>query len=231
MNLTPPAKAIVTLIRTHHLTYDTFRNACHAARAYLKSKGELKPKRTGKSLPKLLPEVDLQRYWDIVVAANNLKHEILLKLLFYTAIRNEELTNIRLDDVDVAGSRIFIDDGKGGKDRYVLFPESFRSLLRAYIASVPDNTYLFESSHNKAYSTRRIHQIVSGYGKQIGLHVHPHTMRHQMLTHLKKSGLDDAQIQLVSGHSSRKSLEIYTHLGLSDVSSDYQTAVKKLEIP
>ena len=62
------------------------------------------------------------------------------------------------------------------------------------------------------------------------LHVHPHLLRHQMLTWLTAQGLPDAQIQLISGHSSKKSLEVYQHLSLAQVEAGYQRAVKALEI-
>jgi hypothetical protein len=45
-----------------------------------------------------------------------------------------------------------------------------------------------------------------------------------------RSGLSDAQIQLISGHSSKKSLEIYQHLSLVDVAQAYQQAVKGMAI-
>ena len=228
MTLSLPVKALVKLIRDHHLNYNTFRNACHAARMHL----SLKPPSGGRKLPKLLPEATLTSYMATVADSGNLQHEILLKLLFYTGVRNAELCSIQIDDIDLPGSRIFIQDGKGSRDRYVLFADSFRSLLRAYLATLPTGqTYLFESKQNRHYSTRRIHQIVVAYGEQIGVKVHPHLFRHQMLTSLKKSGLDDAQIQLISGHSSRKSLEVYTHLGLSDVGPAYQDSMRKVQMP
>ncbi len=52
--------------------------------------------------------------------------------------------------------------------------------------------------------------------------VHPHLFRHQMLTYLTSKGLTDAQIQLISGHESKKSLEIYQHLSLESVDKAYQ---------
>lgn len=57
----------------------------------------------------------------------------MIKLLIYTGIRNNELANILVDDVDVKGERIRIDQGKGKKDRYVPFPSSFRGELAQYI--------------------------------------------------------------------------------------------------
>lgn len=226
----PVVRELVSLINRHRLTYGVFNNACHAAR----KETDLHPKKRGKSIPKLLTEDDFTRYMAAVCNGENLKHEILIKLLFYTAVRNNELCRIRIDDVDLKASKIYIHSGKGDKDRYVLFADAFRSLLRAYLATVPDNqVYLFESTHKKHYSTRRIHQIVVAYGKGLdpSLHVHPHLMRHQMLTKLTQEGMTDAQIQLISGHSSKKSLEVYQHMALTDVTGDYQEAMRKTVVP
>ena len=55
--------------------------------------------------------------------------------------------------------------------------------------------------------------------------LHPHLFRHQMLTYLTSKGLTDSQIQLISGHQSKKSLEIYQHLSLQSVEKAYQEAV------
>jgi integrase/recombinase XerD len=52
---------------------------------------------------------------------------------------------------------------------------------------------------------------VQGYREKAGMSqpIHPHLFRHQMLTYLTTKGLSDAQIQLISGHESKKSLEVY----------------------
>jgi hypothetical protein len=54
--------------------------------------------------------------------------------------------------------------------------------------------------------------------------------RHQMLTALTRSGLSDAQIQLISGHASKQSLEVYQHIGLESVADAYQTAAAAAEM-
>ena len=115
----------------------------------------------------------------------------------------------------------------------MLFPDTFRLTLQTYIQSVPGRTqqrYLFESSRKTKYSTRQIQRIVKEYGEvaEISKKVHPHLFRHQCLTWLTSQGLSDAQIQLVSGHASKQSLERYQHLSLRDTSSSYQEAMKKL---
>ena len=60
--------------------------------------------------------------------------------------------------------------------------------------------------------------------------IHPHLFRHQMLTYLTTKGLSDAQIQLISGHESKKSLEVYQHLSLESVDKAYQDAVQSMGI-
>jgi integrase len=91
--------------------------------------------------------------------------------------------------------------------------------------------FLFESRQRTKFSARRVQQIVSEYAAAAELpeHVHPHLLRHQMLTWLTAQGLPDVQIQLISGHASKKSLEVYQHLSLAQVEAGYQRAVKQLE--
>ena len=60
--------------------------------------------------------------------------------------------------------------------------------------------------------------------------VHPHLFRHKMITWLTSHGLSDAQIQLISGHESKKSLEVYQHLALNTVEHAYQAAVRSIGI-
>lgn len=55
-------------------------------------------------------------------------------------------------------------------------------------------------------------------------------MRRQILSYLTKQGLSDAQIQLISGHASKKSLEVYQHLALDDVQQDYEEAMSRVKI-
>ena len=219
---------IVRLARRWRLGYEDFEYVIRRARQKL----GLRRARREKRLPKLLPEADLQRFFRTIQRCGNLQHEIMLKLLFYTALRVSELVAVRVDDVDVAANRIFIRKGKGGKDRYILFPATFRLVLRAHLKANPGRTFLFETRHYGPYTTRRVQQIVEEYRQEAGIteRVHPHLFRHQMLTYLTARGLSDAQIQLISGHESKKSLEIYQHLSLDHVEKAYQDAVDLVRI-
>ena len=137
-----------------------------------------------------------------------------------------------MEEIDFERCKIFIAEGKGRKDRYILFPKSFRLVLRSHLRANPQNRYLFETTRYTPFTPRRVQQIVQQYREEAGLvqPVHPHLFRHQMITYLTTKGLSDSQIQLISGHESKKSLEIYQHLSLKNVEQAYQEAVKSLEV-
>jgi len=218
---------VVNAARHERLTYDSFIKLTKLARAKL----DLKRPRRGTKLPHIVSLEALKRFYAAIDASGDLQHQIMLRLLFYTAIRVSELVDIKVVDLDLAQCKIFIEQGKGAKDRYILFPEAFRLTLQSHLRACLDNTYLFESRRKTKYSTRQIQRIVRDYADEVELpQMHPHLLRHQLLTHLTKEGVSDSQIQLISGHASKKTLEIYQHLALGDVSEDYQRAMRKVEI-
>jgi integrase len=220
--------AFARLVRQNRLSYEQFNLICRAVRKEMQL---VRPRRS-RRLPKLLPDASLKNFYETVDKSGNLQHQILLRLLFYTAVRVSELTGMAVDDVDIEARKIFIASGKGDRDRYILLPDSFALILQSHLAAHPDNRYLFESRHRKRYSARRIQQIVKHYAEKAGITeaVHPHLFRHQMLTWLTAQGLPDSAIQLISGHSSKKSLEVYQHLSLAEVQTGYQKAMKQLDV-
>lgn len=219
---------IVRLARKERLDYDDFLYVCQQARKKL---GLRKPKRERKLL-QFLPEAELKKFFRRLQECGDLQHEIMLKLLFFTAVRVSELVGIRVADIDFEQCKIFIAEGKGRKDRYILFPKSFRLVLQSHLRANPKNRHLFETTRYTSFTTRRVQQIVKQYREEAGITqpVHPHLFRHQMITYLTTKGLSDSQIQLISGHESKKSLEIYQHLSLKNVEQAYQEAVKSIEV-
>jgi integrase/recombinase XerD len=156
---------IVRIARKEHFSYAEFLYVCQQARKKL---GLRKP-RTERKLPHVLSMTQLRRFFRGIQECGDLQHEIMLKLLFYTAVRVSELVKIRVGDVDVDQCKIFIDRGKGGKDRYILFPEGFRLVLRSHLQAHPRNRYLFESGRHGPFTPRRIQQIVQDYRLRAGI--------------------------------------------------------------
>jgi integrase/recombinase XerD len=187
-----------------------------------------------KSLPDIPTEDELKQYYEIVWNSQNTQDLLIIKTLLYTGARVTELVNIKLTDVDFKRCQIRIESGKGGKDRMVPFPESFKEILAMHVKDmkVSGATHLFESSWKKLYTDRGIRKILERYATAAGLDktVSPHKLRHFLFTWLKKQGLDDAMIQPYSGHASRQSLEIYSRLSLSDAQDHYEKAITRFPI-
>ncbi len=216
-------RRMANIARRVGLDYDGLRSVTQAVRREL---GLSRPRR-GKSLPRLLSRREVAAFFAAVDGVGDLQHQVMLRLLAYTGIRVAELVAIVRDHVDLDQLTVRIVEGKGAKDRTTLIPESFRLALQAYMERVPRSRFLFTSRRGTAFTTRRVQQLVARYGEAAGLEgVHPHLFRHFALTEWTRSGLSDAQIQLISGHASKKSLETYQHLALADVRDDYQAALK-----
>jgi site-specific recombinase XerD len=97
----------------------------------------------------------------------------------------------------------------------------------------PQNRHLFETMRYTAFTTKRIQRIVKQYREVSGITqpVHPHLFRHQMITYLTMKGLSDSQIQLISGHERKKSLEVYQRRSLKNVEEEaHQAAVRAIEV-
>lgn len=218
---------ISRLVKTAGVDYEGFRYVCQQVRRKLK----LKPARKGRELPAVLSSDAFQRFYGAVDKAKDTQHAVMLRLLFYTGTRVSELCNLRVEDVDFRARKIRVNEGKGAKDRYVLFADSFAMTLRVYLAG-RDSGPLFTTRLGGAYTPRRVQQIVKHYATAAGVKATPHTFRHQAITWLTRhSGLADAELQLITGHSKRETLAIYQHVALDgELEAKYQRAMKDADL-
>jgi integrase len=231
---TPKAKSqkarlvarIARLLRQAGLGYEDWRYVSRRVR----QKCDLRPAPKPKKLPRILTAEQFRRFYQVVDQAADVQHALMLRLLFYTGVRVSELCNIEVSHVDLENCKVFIDQGKGSKDRYVLFGKSFATALRTHIAAHPQNRWLFQTRRCGKFSTRRVQQVVKLYAERAGVNATPHTFRHQAITWLtKNSGMADAELQLITGHARRETLAIYQHVAVDGQLADkYQAAMKEV---
>lgn len=222
------AAQISHIVRKAGLDYEGWRYVAKRVRKQC----DLKPKKKGRKLPKVLTTDEFERFYKMVDRANDVQHSLMLRLLFFTAVRVSELCNIKTDDVDLQANKIRINQGKGSKDRYVLYNKQFSTALRTHIAANPKKRWLFQTRRNSKFSTRRVQQIVKQYAKEAGVYATPHVFRHQAISWLtKKSGMADAELQLITGHARRETLAIYQHIALDDdLEGKYQKAMSEVQL-
>ncbi len=219
---------IVRIVRRAGLDYAGWRYVAKQVR----KECDLRPAKKGRKLPRILHTDDFRKFYKAVDQAEDVQHSLMLRLMFFTAVRVSELCNILVADVDLEACKIRINQGKGSKDRYVLFGKSFATALRTHIAAHPSNRYLFQTRRNTRFTARRVQQIVRYYADRAGVNATPHTFRHQAISWLTKhSGLADAELQLITGHAHRETLAIYQHVALDgELEQRYQEAMKKVDL-
>ncbi len=219
---------IARLVRQAGLDYAGWRYISKRVRKLC----DLRPEKKGRRLPRVLTTEEFRRFYAVVDRAEDVQHALMLRLLYFTAVRVSELCNMLVNDVDLEACKIRINNGKGGKDRYVLFGKGFATALRTHIAAHPHNRWLFQTQRHGKFSTRRAQQIVSKYAEEAGVKATPHTFRHQAITWLTRhSGLADAELQLITGHARRETLALYQHVALDgDLEAKYQATMKQIEL-
>ncbi len=217
---------VAKIVRRAGLDYDGWRYVAKKVR----QKCDLHPEKKPKRLPRVLTADEFRKFYQIVDRADDVQHALMLRLMFYTGVRVSELCKIEVGDVDLEACKIFVNQGKGSKDRYVLFGKSFATALRTHIAAHPNNRWLFQTQRNGKFTTRRVQQIVKGYAEEAGVNATPHTFRHQAITWLtRNSGLADAELQLITGHARRETLAIYQHIALDgELEGKYQEAMGRV---
>jgi len=219
---------ITRLVRREGLDYEGWRYVSRQVRR----KCHLTPPTKPKKLPRVLTAEEFRRFYKVVDQAQDVQHALMLRLLFFTGVRVSELCNIEVADVDVENCKIFVNQGKGSKDRMVLFGKTFATALRTHLAAHPNNRWLFQTKRSSKFSPRRVQQIVKSYAQKAEVRATPHTFRHQCVTWLTRhSGMADAELQLITGHSRRETLAIYQHVALDGQIEDrYQAAMKEVDL-
>lgn len=167
--------------------------------------------RVEEKLPKVLSKEEVL---SVIAHTNNIKHKCIVGLLYSAGLRRNELLNLMPEDIDGKRMTIKVRSGKGNKDRYTLLSDTLLKELRAYFVKWRPTTYLFEGQTGGRYSAESVAQIVrrAAQAAKIKKRVTPHMLRHSFATHLLEAGTDLRYIQVLLGHKSSKTTEIYTHV-------------------
>lgn len=173
-----------------------------------------RPKKTRK-LPKVISEEDFQ---NMVKATKNVKHKLILMLLYGCGLRRGELCLLRVEDVNFDQGLIYI-QGKGDKYRVVNPGEKLLNKIEKYITSYLPTYYLFEGPGHTIYSGTSVGIIVSRAAVIAGIErrVHPHMLRHSFATEHMERGVELRLIQESLGHSSSRTTEIYTYVSRATI--------------
>lgn len=174
-----------------------------------------KKKRT---LPDILSKTEVEK---IIKATPNMKHRTLLLFIYGCGLRKNEISKIRLVDVNSERKILMIRNAKGAKDRMVPVSNQIIEHLRQYYKNYKPKRYLFETREGVAYPGETAYKVFkrsmnkAGIDKKAGIHI----LRHSYATHLLEAGTDLRYIQVILGHKSSKTTEIYTHVSNHNIAN------------
>jgi site-specific recombinase XerD len=171
-------------------------------------------------VPRRLPIIlSVEEVGRLIDAARNLMDRTLLMVLYSTGMRNRELRNLQVKDIDSKAMLIHIQHGKGGRDRYVPLCPKLLETLREYWRWMKPKTWLFPGTidgwrEDKPITPKVVWDACQSAAERAGLekHVSAHLLRHSYATHRLEAGADLRTIQLLLGHVELKHTVIYLHL-------------------
>lgn len=150
----------------------------------------------------------------LIGSALNESHRVIMLVLYSTAVRLEELTRIRVDDIDFDRNKIII-HGKGKRDRFVPIDKTILSQLKSRVDEIGKDGFLCSTIDGKRkLCARTVAAIVKNCARRAGItkRVYPHLLRHSAASHLLENGTDIRYIQILLGHTSIISTSFYTHI-------------------
>ena len=149
-----------------------------------------------------------------------------MEFLASSGCRLSEVSGIRLEDVNWRDRSVVV-HGKGNKSRKVYFSVRAKLMLEEYIARRKGGDALFASVKTPypAMQPRAIQRALGLIGDRVGLHVHPHLLRHTFATLALAGGMDITVIQRLLGHEDTKTTLIYAELSQRTVQYEYERIV------
>lgn len=182
--------------------------------------------KTGRKLPDTLSVQEI----DALIAAIDLssnegeRNRAMLETLYGCGLRVSELVSLKISDLFFDEGFIKI-TGKGNKERFVPIGKLTQKYIQIYQKEVRVNLTIKKGHEDTLFLNRRGNQltramiftIIKDLAVKINLHksISPHTLRHSFATHLLENGADLRSIQLMLGHESITTTEIYVHLDRS----------------
>jgi integrase/recombinase XerD len=151
-------------------------------------------------------------------AVPGLRSRAALTTAYGAGLRVSEVAALKVGDLDSGRMLIRVEQGKGGKDRYVMLSPQLLAILRAYWRLAKPAHWLFPGRDaGRPVSTATLQAACRTAVREAGLDkpVTVHTLRHSFATHLLEAGTDIRIIQVLLGHSRLASTAIYTRVATS----------------
>jgi integrase/recombinase XerC len=192
---------------------------------------EVRAPKAKKRLPATLDADQMARLLDFRVDDSlSARDKAIMELFYSSGLRLTELVSLNVAAVDLTDRTVRV-LGKGSKTRIVPVGRHALGALRAWLVQraglVKDHEgALFVGRGGRPLSVRAVQLRVDTWARRqgLGMHVHPHMLRHSFATHLLESSSDLRGVQELLGHADIGTTQIYTHLDFQHLAKVYDAA-------
>lgn len=190
-----------------------------------------------KRLPTYVPESNMNNLLQKDLFSedfNGKRDRLILEFLYNTGIRLSELIGIKMQDVDMAESKVKV-LGKRNKERIIPFNHYLLEIVKEYtearnkkFPSTENEEMLLTSKGSPLYA-KFVYRIVNKYLSEVTTlsKKSPHVIRHTFATHMLNNGADINAIKELLGHSSLAATQVYTHNSIEKLKNIYKQAHPK----
>jgi len=180
----------------------------------------------GRKLPDVLTLSEIDKMIDSINLSNaqGERNRAIIETLYGCGLRVSELLDLKISDLFFKEGFLKV-TGKGDKQRFVPVSSITENYITEYLQNSRNNYPIHPKASDIIFLNRRgnsltramIFTIVRKLGEQSGIKkkISPHTFRHSFATHLLENGADLRAIQLMLGHESITTTEIYMHVDKS----------------
>ncbi len=190
----------------------------------------VRPK-SGKKLPRTLTSRELTMVKEAAAWSEDPLANLVVTMILDTGLRVSELCDIKLSDIDLEDHSAMVRDGKGGKDRLVLFTKSTVSSIQSWMpireSRSPDGNNLLVTKLGSNLQSRTVQRLMDKLADEAGIprgRLTPHVLRHNFATGLLERGADLVSIQRLLGHASIATTRVYLEISDQTLREIYKRA-------
>jgi len=191
--------------------------------------------RTPVTLPKILSPVEVDA---LVAALRTDRDRAMVDAMLLGGLRRCEVLGLRLEDIRIGERRLFVADGKGGRQRLIPISNRFFDTVGRYLDNERPDDAATDAVFVVLKGPRRglplaaagLDEIMRGARRRAGLaHASCHELRHTCLTRLREAGMSIEALQAQAGHASIETTRVYLHLTNDWLAGEYRKASEVID--
>ena len=190
----------------------------------------VRPK-SGKKLPRTLTGRELSLVKEAAACSEDPLANLVVTMILDTGLRVSEICDLKISQIDLDDHSAMVIDGKGGKDRMVLFTQSTVASILAWLplreTRNPMDEHLLVTKAGTALQSRSVQRLMDKLADEAEIprgRLTPHVLRHNFATGLLERGADLVSIQRLLGHASIATTRVYLEISDQTLREIYKRA-------